>query len=207
MKPIATGISRTMKINPRPNFQHEAFISGKTKADAASVIAHATPHIYPKPESTYEVWAANSGVEAKAVSVIVKFFSIATGSELQPAVKKTIQAKGLGTTDIISGNTPEDEPTVVVSEVRDSEGTLLSTDMDWPQPLKHLTFPDRGLRVEKDRNRLIVQVDKPVKGLFFTNDKVEWSDNGFDVAPGQKIAITAEGLSEMPTWIFYGMDD
>lgn len=48
MKPIATGISRKLKVDPRPNLQHEAFCKGKTKADAASVIAHATPHIYPQ---------------------------------------------------------------------------------------------------------------------------------------------------------------
>lgn len=206
MRPLATGISRKMTHNPRPNLQHEAFCNGKTKADAARVIAHATPHLYPPRESTYAVWVANASTDTHKLRIRVRFISIESGREVQEAIEQTVEAKPTGTTEVVTGPTPEAEPTVVVSEVFDSDGHLVSHDVDWPQPLKHLTFPNRGLKIEVSKpEELIVSTDKPVKGLFFTNDKVEWSDNGLDVVPGQKLTITARGLKDEPTWIYYGM--
>lgn len=206
MKSIATGISRKMRHNPRPNLQHEAFCNGKTKADAARVIAHATPHIYPPRESTYSVWVANDSTATPTIQVRVRFVSVESGKEVQESIEKTVEVKATGTTEVISGSTPEAEPTVVVSEVFNSEGSLVSHDIDWPQPLKHLTFPNRGLKVDvSGQEELVISADKPVKGLFFTNDGVEWSDNGLDLAPGQKLRVNAKGLKGEPKWIYYGM--
>jgi beta-mannosidase len=205
LKPVATGVSRRMKTNPRPNLQHEAFCNGKTKADAASVIAHATPHIYPSRESTYSVWVANSTTDVQKITVRVRFISVKTGREVSDPIRRTVEAKATGTTEVISGPTPEEEPTVVVSEVFDPEGNLISHDVDWTQPLKHLTFPERHLNVHVEGESVVVSVDKPVKGLFFTNDRVEWGDNGLDIVPGQKLKIKAKGLRDDPEWMYYGM--
>lgn len=126
--------------------------------------------------------------------------------EVREAIEETVEVKPTGTTEVVNGVTPEEEPTVVVSEVFDLEGNLVSHDVDWPQPLKHLTFPNRGLKVEvSGQEQLVVSSDRPVKGLFFTNEGVEWSDNGMDLAPGQTLVITAKGLNEEPKWIYYGM--
>jgi beta-mannosidase len=207
MKPIATGIAREIKVNPRPNLQHEAFCNGKTKADAAHVIAHATPHIYPPRESSYSVWVANATTSIHRVSFRLRFISIATGLDVSQPIMQTVDAKATGTTEVASGDGPEAEATLILSEVFDQEGSLLSYDIDWPQPLKHITFPDRQLKIDvQEPGRIVVTAGKPVKGLFFTNDKVEWSDNGIDVAPGQDIVITAKGLQEAPKWMYYGMD-
>lgn len=136
----------------------------------------------------------------------IRFVSIKTGLEMRSPVEQTVEAEATGTTEVTSGETPEEEPTVVVSEIFDSDGKLLSHDVDWPQPLKHLTFPDRGLVVEvRGQEELIVSASKPVKGLFFTNHGVQWSDNGVDVVPGQELTIICKGLKEEPTWMFYGM--
>lgn len=107
----------------------------------------------------------------------------------------------------MSAPTPEEEAAVVVSEMFDLKGNLLSHDVDWPQPLKHLTFADRGLEVRvRGQEELVISAAKPVKGLFFTNDGVQWSDNCLDVVPGQKLTVIAKGLKEPPKWMYYGME-
>lgn len=209
MKPLATGVARRMKINARPNLQHEAYCNGKTKADAANVIAHATPHIYPPRESTYAAWIVNSAVEATTVKFRFRFISIRTGVEMRQAVERTVEVKPTGTTEVLHGKAPEEEPTVLVSEIFDVNGTLVAHDVDWPQPLKHLKFPDRGVKVKVDGHdlkTLTVTTERPVKGLFFTNDGVEWSENGIDVAPGQTVMIEARMLKDEPRYRYYGME-
>jgi beta-mannosidase len=206
LKPLVTGLARKIAVNPRPNLQHEAFCHGRTKADAAGVIAHATPHIYPPKESTYSVWVVNASIEAKKLKARIRFISINSGLEVGDPIEQSVEAKAAGTTDVTHGTTPEAEPTVVTSEIFDSDGNLLSYDVDWPQPLKHLTFSNRQLKVEvREQGVLVVSAAKPVKGLYFTNDGVQWSDNGFDVVPGQTLTVIAEGLKETPKWIYYGM--
>ncbi|PMD24567.1 glycoside hydrolase family 2 protein, partial [Hyaloscypha hepaticicola] len=183
MRPVATGVARKMK--------------GRTKADAANVIAHATPHIYPQRESTYSVWVANASIDIRRIKIRIRFISVESGLDVREPIEQTIEAKATGTTEVTKGPTPEEEPIVVVSEIFDLDSKLLSYDVDWPQPLKHLTFPDRGLIVEVcGQEELVVSAGKPVKGLFFTNDGVQWSDNCLDVVPGQKLTIIAKGLKE-----------
>lgn len=206
MRPVATGICRKMKVNPRPNLQHEAFCEGRTKADAAGIIAHATPHIYPPKESTYSVWVANATVDIRRLKLRVRFISISSGLKRGECIERTIESKATGTTEVMSGPIPEGETTVVVSEIFDLDGSLLSHDVDWPQPLKHLTFTSSNVKVEiRGPGELAVSASKPVKGLFFTNEGVQWSDNCLDVVPGQTLMITAQGLKEQPKWIYYGM--
>ncbi|TPX16242.1 uncharacterized protein E0L32_003891 [Thyridium curvatum] len=206
MRNVGTGISRKLKVNPRPNHQHEAFCNGKIKADAAGVIAHATPHIYPKRESIFSVWIANATTDIQTLKSRVRFISIKTGKEVRDAVEQIIEAKATGTTDIISdAEGPEAEPTVIVSEIYDANGVLVSHDVDWPQPLKHLTFPDRELKVEVRGEDLIISAARPVKGLWFTNVGVHFSDNALDVVPGQKLRVVAPGLQEGLQWRYYGM--
>ena len=205
LAPLAIGISRRNKINPRPNLQHEAFCKAKTKAEAASVIAHATPHIYPPRESTYSVWIANSTAEATQMRVRVRFISIATGEEKCESTIKFVDVKALGTTEVEAGDTPEDEPTVVVATLLDEEGKAISREMDWPQPLKHITFPNRGLKIIARGEELIIKTAKPVKGLVLLNDKVQWSDNCLDISPFEEQRILARGLTEEAKYTYYGI--
>lgn len=207
MRSVTTGISRKMRFIAKPNEQHDALCSGRTRADAAGIITHSTPHIYPPRESTYQVWVANATTEAMDLKVRIRFVSIKTGLEMRSPVEQDVEAKATGTTEVASGETPEEEPTVVISEIFDSAGCFLSYDVDWPQPLKHLTFPDRNLKAEtRGEDRIVVSVSRPVKGLLFTNDGVDWSDNALDIVPGREVTVLAKGLKGRPTWMYYGMD-
>lgn len=208
MKPLAIGIRRIPKVNPKPNLQHEAFCNGKTKADAAGVIAHATPHIYPEKESTFSVWVSNACVTERRVRVRLRFISIKSGLEVEPMKDQEMDAKPTGTTEVFDGDANETEPIVIVSDLLDLNGSLLSREIDWPQPLKRCKFPDRQLTVsQRGSGQLVLSVEKPVKALKFMNDGVEWSDNCLDLVPGDETIVTAKGLREPPTWMFYGQED
>lgn len=204
MKPLAVGVIRRYKYNPRPNKQHEALCDGRTKADAAPIIAHAVPHVYPPNESTYSVWVCNSQAQSNEVTVELRFISIATGKEVREAQRQTVEAKGTDTTEVFAGETP-DEDTVLAARIFGKDGKILSRECDWPQPLKHLVFPERGLDVQQDGEQITVRADKPVKALTFQNPDVMWDDNCVDLMPGDEQQIVAKGLSDTVEWLYYGL--
>ena len=207
LSPVAVGVIRLNTNNPRPNLQHEAFCKAKTKAEAASVIAHATPHIYPPRQSTFSVWIANSTTKTRQLKVEVRFISIKTGADKRDPLVQDVLAKSLGTTEVTDGETPEDEPTVVFAKIYDEEGNVLSTEVDWPQPLKHISFPSRGLKIDVHEEQLTISTEKPLKGLVLVNDGVQWSDNCLDVVPGETQRVTAKGLTGEVRYMFYEMDN
>lgn len=207
LAPLAVGVMRLAKDNPRPNLQHEAFVKSKTKAESAGVIAHATPHVYPPRKSTYSAWVANSRATESTLIVELRFINISSGREVREAKRQTITAKPLGTTEVLNGETPEEESTVLVIRLLDENGNCLSRDMDWPQPLKHLIFPTRGLRFQVDGEDITVSTERPVKGLVLLNTGVTWSDNSLDVVPGDPQRLTAQGLKGPLKYIYYGMSD
>lgn len=123
------------------------------------------------------------------------------------AITKDVDVKSLGTTEVTAAETPEDEPTVIVATLLDEENRVLSREIDWPQPLKHITFPDRGLNIDVRGEELIITTSKPVKGLVFLNDSVQWSDNCLDISPMEEQRVMAKGLTGEVKYIYYGMRD
>ncbi|RDL42476.1 Glycoside hydrolase family 2 protein [Venustampulla echinocandica] len=207
LTPLAVGVIRRNKHNPRPNLQHESYVKSKTKAESAGVLAHATPHVYPPRESTFSVWVANSGVTERRLTVELRFISISTGKEVREAITHAVVATPMGTTEILQGETPEDEPTVLATRLFDEYGNCISREMDWPQPLKHIMFPDRGLKIQVDGEYITVSAERPVKGLVLLNVGAGWSDNCLDVAPGDTQHLVAKGLKEPVKYIYYGLND
>ncbi|KAF2098291.1 beta-mannosidase [Rhizodiscina lignyota] len=210
LTPLTVGVMRKYRFNPNPNLQHEALCNGRTKADAANVIAHATPHVYPPKDSTYSVWICNSKSGAHEVMVELRFVSNATGEDVRDPVRKKVSAVPNDTTEVFTGEVPgneEEEPVVLAARLMDEEGVTISRDTDWPQPLKHFTFEDRNLHIHQDGETLTISAGRPVKGLVLQNADVQWSDNCIDVVPGDEQRIVGRGLAEKAEWIHYAMND
>jgi beta-mannosidase len=88
---------------------------------------------------------------------------------------------------------------IISARVVDTQtGQVLSRYVDWPQPYRLLEFPDPGLSVDVQGERLTVTVQRPVKGLVLSADgdgpEVRWSNNGLDVMPGDPQEVVACGL-------------
>jgi beta-mannosidase len=66
----------------------------------------------------------------------------------------------------------------------------------WPEPLKYLTLPDPQLRIERrESGRLALFASAPAKSIALECDRtVGWSDNGFDLFPGEAYVVSARDL-------------
>ncbi|KDQ11978.1 glycoside hydrolase family 2 protein [Botryobasidium botryosum FD-172 SS1] len=76
---------------------------------------------------------------------------------------------------------------------------VLARATDWPQPYRLLEFPDPRLQIRVDGEKVSIKVEKPLKALVLSvegeGEEVNWSDNGFDVTPGDPLEIQAKGLN------------
>jgi beta-mannosidase len=137
----------------------------------------------------------------------IRFVSIRTGEERREPILQDVYVKPLGTTEIMSGDAPEDEPTALVATLLDEENRVISRETDWPQPLKHIAFPNRGLKIERHGEELLITASKPVKGLVLLNDDVQWSDNCLDITPFEDQRVLARGISGEVKFTYYGISD
>jgi beta-mannosidase len=159
----------------------------------------------------YDLWIANSTVIVVEVDVTMRYISIATGKEIGTETPRRIHIAANGTTDIFTSHavnigdpqqpgTPFDiskaDPFVIHASIY-MDGKFLASDVSWPEPIKYLSFPDRGveLRNSKDEGMVSVSAAKPVKGFVFEEGpEGRLSDNGFDLVPGETKEIDVKGL-------------
>ena len=168
-------------------------------------------HARPSKADKYELWVASSKLEEVTASVELRYISIRSGKEIkEPIIQKGVQIVPNGTTNLLDGviDNLEEEPHVLAARLL-VDGKVTARDMDWPQPLKYLSFEDRGLEVSFDgRSSIRVKAEKPVKGLVFEErEGVLLSDSGLDVVPGDEQIITAKHFrsGEQPlSWRYLG---
>jgi beta-mannosidase len=148
--------------------------------------------------SDYEVWVASSQPTETTGTVELRFISVATGKEIKDSmVKKDIKIVANGTTDVLSGSLDNvnEEPHVLAARIW-IDGEVVSRDVDWPQPLKYLSFEDRGVQVQRNGGSIRVKADKPTKGLVFEERSgVLVNDSAIDVVPGDEQVIKVRGLA------------
>ena len=90
-----------------------------------------------------------------------------------------------------------------------AQSTSGTTETSWPDPIKYLTFPDRGLSVtySAHKKEAIITAAKPVKGFVLSEKQgVSLTDNGFDIMPGDKKIVIVDGSdAEALEWRYVGM--
>ncbi|KAF8651012.1 hypothetical protein AX16_004970 [Volvariella volvacea WC 439] len=205
LAPLSVGIFRTVHKN-RPNdrpIQYYEFGATQSK------------------EATIDIWAANNTLVGRPVIVEIEFFDLNNpewGIKLDP-VTQSIQANGVS--QLLAGRKvpgpgaerteegwPNSYSVVVSARLRDPDtGTVLARHVDWPQPYKYLGFPDPGANIKVTGEVLTVEVQRPVKCLFFSveggDGEVKWSDNALDVIPGDPQTVTARGLAGRRVEVVY----
>ncbi|GKT61540.1 glycoside hydrolase family 2 protein [Colletotrichum tofieldiae] len=170
----------------------------------------------------FEVWVASGRGDAVAGDLVVRFISIGTGREVKQRVEKKVVAKGNATTDVVEKQAvgaankefedasvpfpPEEDDPFVIHATLAVDGKVVAEDTAWPQPLKYLEFPDRGVRASAEEGRLVVSAEKPVKGFVIQEERgMKLSDNGFDIVPGEEKVIRVEGIEvEKLRWTYLG---
>ncbi|KAL1889265.1 hypothetical protein Sste5346_009020 [Sporothrix stenoceras] len=100
-------------------------------------------------------------------------------------------------------------PCVIHVALYGKYGDLVSTDTSWPDPIKYLEFPNRqivlnveNLLPDKLSGKVSVTAGKPVKGFVFVEKVggIRFSDNGFDVIPGEANIVSVERQTVGGPW-------
>lgn len=150
----------------------------------------------PKTQS-WELWAVSSKLEDRTVDVELRFVSVRTGKDIKEKItRKGVKLVANGTTNITTGHVDniEEEPHVLAARMW-LDGELIARDTDWPQPLKYLQFPERGVKVEVKDDAILVSVQRPVKCLVFEERQgCHLTDSAIDLVPGDDQIVKVRGL-------------
>jgi beta-mannosidase len=164
----------------------------------------------------FDVWVVSSKVETVKGKVVVRFVSVKTGKEVRDALEEEVEVQPNGCTEVLVGcefdwakaavAKPE---AFVIHTALYVDGTQVSSDTSWPDPIKYLDFSDdRGVEVKRGSHGVFeISAQKPVKGFVFAEKQgIKLSDNGFDIVPGEPRSVLVEGhgVSEEFTWTFVG---
>lgn len=158
-------------------------------------------HARPAKSSQFQMWVVSSQMKVVDATVKLRFICIETGEDIKPAITKKIQLVANGTTEVLKGviDNISEKPHVLAANVF-VDGTILSRDVDWPQPYKYLSFADRGVTVRQpchgESGTIRVSAKRPTKGLMFEErEGVTLSDNAIDLIPGDEQVVQVSGLS------------
>lgn len=173
-------------------------------------------HAIPPTTSKYDVWVASSKTALVSDAILeLRFVSIRTGLDSLPLQRRKIKVQPNSTTAICEGigleNPPACDAFVIFAKLL-VKGQAVSMHVDWPQPHKYLRFDNRGLQVHLQECRTTIKISaaKPVKGLTFNERPgLHFSDNGFDVLPGEEYFVDVQGLDngELIEWMFLGINE
>ncbi|KAK4153848.1 hypothetical protein C8A00DRAFT_14966 [Chaetomidium leptoderma] len=163
---------------------------------------------------SFDVWVASSKLETATGKVVVRFVSIRTGEDVRERIVEEVEVRANGTTEVLVGckfdwdkaSVAEPEHFVIQAALWVG-GVQVSSDTSWPDPIKYLDFPDRGITVKTPSQGLVeVSAAKPVKGFVFAERQgVKLSDNGFDLVPGDEPRLVrVEGSRDELSWTFVG---
>lgn len=160
----------------------------------------------------FDIWVASNMRESINGNVTVRFISIKTGKDVLDALERAVFIEPNGTTEVFGNervdvrnaqdpNKPFDiskaDPFVVYATLTIHDKQI-AREVSWPEPIKYLSFPDRGVHLEypEGKNIVVVSATKPVKGFVFAErEGVKLSDNGFDLVPGEKKEVHILGGS------------
>ncbi|KAL4982412.1 glycoside hydrolase superfamily [Aspergillus falconensis] len=168
--------------------------------------------------SRFDVWIASSLQEAVEVDLSVKFISIRTGELVSETITTKTLAYSNSTTEVLQNycvNKPgrpqfgNHDPFIIHAAVS-VDKQVVATDTAWPQPLKYLDFSSRNVQVNisPTKDEITVSADLPVKGFVFEERQgLGFSDNGFDLVPGegQVVTISQGSISDRElVWTYVG---
>ncbi|TFK52849.1 glycoside hydrolase [Heliocybe sulcata] len=200
LRPVTVGVTRTVTKNRANDRPRQFYEFGAFQSIAATI----------------EVWATNSTL--REVRCQLHLHCVDLKSDWTYEHQQTVTLGTNRTTEILSmpcpcppsplktqdGDlVPTTSSSVVVSTrlLNIETGEILARYADWPQPFKHVDFPDPGLKAEINGDQVRITTEKPVKGLVLSiedqgeAEDVRWSDNALDVMPYDAQDIHVRGLN------------
>lgn len=170
----------------------------------------------------FDIWAATSLRESIDGNVTVRFISVRSGRDIFDPLERAVRIEPNGTTEIFAnkkvvGQSAQDPDTsfdtlkadpFVIYATLSIQDKQIASDVSWPEPIKYLSFSDRGVRFEysEDKSKVFVSAERPVKGFVFAEkDGLKLSDNGFDLIPGRVTEVHVRGSpADTLQWRYIG---
>jgi beta-mannosidase len=145
-------------------------------------------------ETASALWAGNSTSEQVHGVVQVRRWSLSGQIEGEKELAVTLaphQTTPLGNIDLAVDATHVLQARLLI------DGAARATASLWPEPLRYLTLADPELAFERgSADELLVHAKAPEKSIWLeTAEHVAWSDNGFDLFPGEPVVLSAPGLT------------
>jgi beta-mannosidase len=146
------------------------------------------------------VWGVNSTLKNHEISATIQFFEISSGKKIFEENKK-VSLSSNSSTEVATFDVTKYNPADLVVSVLfiDLSGEVLRSSADWPQPLKYIDFSKREVTIRVEGEVVSLKAAKPIKGFMLDiegddDSGLEWSDNGFDIMPGEGVTVIAKGL-------------
>lgn len=195
------------------------------KRALASLTISLTARLEENGDVGFDLWPSNLTLCAIVnVKIIVKAYNIRTGvQEWRRTISECItlppnQTTKHGVVDQSSGgfSVERGDLSIVLAAyvINAGDDAVLARGVSWPQPLRYcLVQPaPKGLKIvvgetADESTEVVVSADVPVKGLVLeveddekeglkgARKEVWFSDNGFDVLPGEPMTVTMEGYT------------
>ncbi|TFK38913.1 glycoside hydrolase [Crucibulum laeve] len=204
LAPVIIGISRIVQKNRDNDRPKQLYEFGAFQTVSA----------------TLEIWSTSASLQPISATLRLRFYDL--NSSWTHTTFRAVQLLPNQSTELLSFPCPAPEKTglehpscTVVANatlIDDDMGKVLARYTDWPQPYKFLEFPDPGLKVElhvgEEGDKLVITVERPVKGLFFSiaesdGEEPKWSDNALDVVPNDTQTVMVRGLNGRKVFAAY----
>ncbi|KAJ3123964.1 hypothetical protein HK100_011427 [Physocladia obscura] len=172
--------------------------------------------------SDAEVWGVNITDDDAIGTIVFESFDYATGhvlveKEWGPVTIPANSSIELGSVEGLEGKRGVYQ---IFSVQFKTDGKVVSSASDWPQPLKHLpvSVPTRGVKIEQvsvEANVAVLRVSaaRPTKAVWLKFGGIDEadlivSDNFVDLVPGQVVDVVVKGWRQGITAdkIFYNSD-
>ena len=162
-----------------------------------------SPYAFAGDGASLDVWGVNSTLSSYDFSLTLQLFSIQSGKllsevEIRAELLPNQSTKVLDKFDISKFDVSD--VVASVSYGHPISGATLRSSADWPQPLKYISFPDREVEFSVDERTIFIRAQRPTKGIILDvegddDEGIVWSDNGFDIMPGEDVVIHTQGIS------------
>ncbi|KAI0073012.1 glycoside hydrolase [Panus rudis PR-1116 ss-1] len=207
LRPITIGTFRTVTKNRENDRPVQFYEFGAFQSIRANI----------------DIWATNSTLEEHKLTLEVQYLDLQ--SDWKQNFRQEVHLLPNQTTELLTATIPEPprsaggtfstythDVVVAVRLLDISAEEVIARYTDWPQPYRHVDFPDPELDVAVSGDQVTVNVRKPVKGLVLSvaessndADEVKWSDNALDVVPGDTQVVHARELKGRAlTWVYLG---
>ncbi|GCE22955.1 beta-mannosidase [Dictyobacter kobayashii] len=152
-----------------------------------------------QPEQQAAVWAVNDTHDALDVRLVFQWWSLEGTLLNEQQAAYTLSPHQATELEAVAFDVAQE---YVLGVRMYQEDQVIARTTLWPEPFKYLSLPEPDIALERGATgTLSLQAQRPAKGVWLTSDaeQVTWSDNMFDLLPGETYHVTTTGLAASST--------